>query len=86
MGRLVPKKKAANKSQMAGKDNKPNPEAIRLHLDRILESSDFKASDKQRNFLRFVVDEAQSGRPGELENAIFPDGDALAKVVGGQSV
>ena len=48
-------------------DNKPTPEAIRVQLERILESAEFRASDKQRKFLSFVVDETLEGRASQLK-------------------
>ena len=48
-------------------ENKPTTEAIRHHLERILGSAEFRASDKQRNFLGFVVDEALEGRASQLK-------------------
>ena len=48
-------------------DNKPAPEAIRVQLERILDSAEFRASDKQRKFLSFVVDETLEGRASQLK-------------------
>ena len=48
-------------------DNKPRPEAIRDQLERILDSAEFRASDKQRKFLSFVVDETLAGRSSQLK-------------------
>jgi adenylate cyclase len=48
-------------------DENPTPEAIRLELDRILKSPQFKGSDKQRAFLRFIVDEVLAGRSSQLK-------------------
>ena len=48
-------------------DHLPKPDAIRSQLDRILRSVDFRASDKQRSFLSFVVDEALAGRSSQLK-------------------
>ena len=48
-------------------DNLPETDAIRSQLDRILQSTDFRASDKQRSFLSFVVDEALAGRSSQLK-------------------
>ena len=48
-------------------DNKPKPEAIRAQLERILDSAELRASDKQRKFLRFVVDETLDGRASQLK-------------------
>jgi adenylate cyclase len=47
--------------------NKPRPEAIRNQLERILGSTEFRASDKQRKFLRFVVDETLADRASQLK-------------------
>jgi len=47
--------------------DQPTPEAIRAQLERILQSVEFKASDKQRKFLRFVVDETLEGRFSRLK-------------------
>ena len=38
--------------------------AIRLQLGRILASPEFQATDKMRDFLRFVVEEKLAGRSG----------------------
>ncbi|MBW2428855.1 MAG: hypothetical protein JRF56_07855, partial [Deltaproteobacteria bacterium] len=48
-------------------DNKPTAEAIRVQLERILQHADFRASGKQRKFLRFVVDETLAGRASQLK-------------------
>jgi len=48
-------------------ENKPKPEAIRVQLERILQNADFRASDKQRNFFNFVVDETLDGRASQLK-------------------
>jgi adenylate cyclase len=48
-------------------DNKPTFEAIRAQLKKILESADFRASDKQRNFLSFVVEETLEGRASQIK-------------------
>ena len=47
--------------------NKPTPEAIRNQLERILDSTEFRASDKQRKFLSFVVDETLEDRASQLK-------------------
>jgi len=46
---------------------KPTPKAIRLQLDRILRSADFRGSEKQRRFLSFVVEETLEGRASHLK-------------------
>jgi len=43
-------------------DNKPSPEAIKAQIERIFQSSEFRATDKQRRFLSFVVDETLEDR------------------------
>jgi len=48
-------------------DNKPSSEAIRDQLQRILQSAEFRASDKQRKFLSFIVDETLEGRASQLK-------------------
>ena len=48
-------------------DNKPTPEAIRAQLERILQSTEFRGSDKQRKFLSFVVEETLAGRALQLK-------------------
>jgi adenylate cyclase len=48
-------------------ENKPTPEAIRAQLKRILESTEFKASDKQRKFLSFVVNETLEDRAAQIK-------------------
>ncbi len=48
-------------------EKKPPLEAIKVQLERILESAEFKASDKQRKFLNFVVDETLEGRASQIK-------------------
>ena len=48
-------------------DNKPTPEAIRTQLERILKSAVFRASDKQRKFLSFVIEETLEDRASQLK-------------------
>ena len=48
-------------------DNKPAPEAIKAQLERILQCTEFRGSEKQRNFLRFIVDETLEGREAEIK-------------------
>ncbi len=48
-------------------DNKPTSEAIRAQLERILQNAEFRASDKQRKFLSFVVNETLAGRASQLK-------------------
>jgi len=48
-------------------ENKPTPEAIRGQLERILASAEFKASDKQKKFLKFVVDEMLEDRASQIK-------------------
>lgn len=43
------------------------PAAIRQQLDRILASPEFHATDKMRDFLRFVVEEKLAGRSHKLK-------------------
>ncbi|MDX2498986.1 MAG: adenylate cyclase, partial [Deltaproteobacteria bacterium] len=48
-------------------DDKPAPEAIRVQLERILQSDQFKAPGKQRKFLNFVVEETLEGRTDQIK-------------------
>jgi adenylate cyclase len=48
-------------------DNKPTNEAIRIQLERILQSTEFRASVKQQKFLSFVVDETLEGRASQIK-------------------
>jgi adenylate cyclase len=48
-------------------DNKPTPEAIQAQLEQILDSTEFRASDKQRKFLNFVVDETLEDHASQLK-------------------
>lgn len=45
----------------------PDAEACRLALQRILGSRSFQVSERRRNFLHYVVDEALAGRGGRLK-------------------
>ncbi len=40
---------------------------IRAQLDRLFRSEDFKASEKQKSFLRFIAEEALEGRGSQLK-------------------
>ena len=48
-------------------DNQPTPEAIKAQLERILQCAEFRGSDKQRNFLNFVVDETLADRTSQIK-------------------
>jgi len=48
-------------------DNNPTAEDIRDQLERILQSAEFRASDKQRGFLSFVVAETLADRSSQLK-------------------
>jgi adenylate cyclase len=48
-------------------EDKPAPEAIRVQLERILQSDQFKAPGKQRKFLNFVVEETLEGRTDQIK-------------------
>ena len=48
-------------------DNMPESEAIRNQLERVLGSAEFKASEKQRKFLSFVVRETLADRSSQLK-------------------
>ena len=48
-------------------ENTPKSETIRDQLERILGSAEFRASDKQRAFLSFVVDETLTDRSSQLK-------------------
>ena len=48
-------------------DQKPTPKAVREQLERILKSAVFKASEKQRRFLSFIVGETLEERTPQLK-------------------
>ena len=48
-------------------DKKPTSETIRAHLERILKSAEFRASDKQKKFLGFVVNETLKDRTSQIK-------------------
>ena len=48
-------------------EKKPTSEAINVQLERILHSAAFRASDKQRKFLSFVVGETLAERASQLK-------------------
>jgi adenylate cyclase len=47
--------------------DKPTPQAIKAQLERILQSTEFRASDKQMQFLGFVVEETLQSRAAQLK-------------------
>jgi len=51
----------------AAPNNQLTPETIRVQLERILKNSEFRASDKQRKFLSFIVDETLEDRASQLK-------------------
>ena len=48
-------------------DKNLTPQAIRAQLVRIFQNTEFKASDKQRRFLSFVVEETLEGRTSQIK-------------------
>jgi len=48
-------------------DKNLTPQAIRAQMVRLFESAEFKASDKQRQFLSFVVEETLEGRTSQIK-------------------
>jgi len=57
----------SKRRQNMADDNKPTPEAIKTQLQRILQSPEFRGSEKQRNFLKFIVAETLEGRKAEIK-------------------
>jgi len=51
----------------APKHGAPPAEDVRAQLERILSHRDFEATDRTREFLRFVVEETLAGRAGRLK-------------------
>ena len=47
--------------------NRPDPEAVREQLEKILGSDGFKTSGKLSRFLRYIVEETLAGRAGQLK-------------------
>ena len=45
----------------------PSPKAVRVQLKRILQSDEFRGSQKQREFLEFVVEETLQGRASQIK-------------------
>ncbi|MEJ2137107.1 MAG: hypothetical protein P8X86_17915 [Desulfofustis sp.] len=48
------------------RDDVPD-EIVRTHLERLIQSSRFKASEKQKRFLKFIVEETLQGRATQLK-------------------
>ena len=48
-------------------DNPPSPSAVRAQLERIMQHAAFRASEKQQQFLRFVVVETLAGRALQIK-------------------
>lgn len=48
-------------------EKKPTAGAIRDELDRILQSPVFRGSDKQKGFLKFIVNETLAGNTSQLK-------------------
>ena len=42
-------------------------EIVRTHLERIIQSPRFNASEKQKRFLKFIVEETLQGRAAQLK-------------------
>ena len=67
-------------SPAPGSPGDPPPDAIREQLNRILASVEFQATDRVRDFLRFIVEETLAGRSDLLKGytiatAVFDRGD-----------
>lgn len=45
----------------------PPPEIVRVAIERIMASSKFRASERNRRFLRYIVDEALAGRADRIK-------------------
>ena len=45
----------------------PGPDEIRLALERVLASADFDASERNRRFLRHVIEETLAGRAERIK-------------------
>ncbi len=52
---------------MSAAAQKPDTNAVRAELERILASGDFDASERNRDFLRYVVEETLAGRAGRIK-------------------
>ncbi|KPK21627.1 MAG: hypothetical protein AMK69_21430 [Nitrospira bacterium SG8_3] len=77
-------------------DKKPTVKAIKAQLERILQSAEFRASDKQRNFLSFVINETLEGRASQIKGyniavsvygrteSLDPQGDPIVRVEAGR--
>ena len=48
-------------------NDKPAPEEIQDQLERMFQNSEFRASEKQKNFLNFVVKETLEGRTSSIK-------------------
>ena len=48
-------------------DNNITPDAIRTQLQRILQCPEFRGSEKQRSFLKFIIAETLEGREEEIK-------------------
>jgi hypothetical protein len=53
-------------------DDMPTPEAIRGQLERIFQSPEFRAPDKQRKFLSFVRDTTGPSLPAASDSFQVP--------------
>jgi len=63
----VGKEKASQPSQTPDAAGGLSHESIREQLDRVLGHPEFQATEKTRNFLRFVIEETLSGRKHRLK-------------------
>jgi adenylate cyclase len=57
----------AKDRKLMAADYPPTPEAVKAQLDRILQSPEFRAPLKQREFLKFVVHETLEGRASQIK-------------------
>ena len=58
---------AFKRRQNMADDNEPTYEAIKAQLERIERCADFRGSEKQRKFLKFIVAETLQGREAEIK-------------------
>ena len=76
------REQAGKRSEGRSELGEPSPQAVRAALQQILSSSQFRGSDRLRQFLRFVVEQKLEGRGDSLKEyvlgvEVFERGDSF---------
>ncbi|MEM7025283.1 MAG: hypothetical protein AAF637_22250, partial [Pseudomonadota bacterium] len=58
---------SSSADRIAQATDPPSPDAVRAQLKRVLESADFRANERRRQFLSYVVEQTLAGSAQSLK-------------------